>query len=334
MRCRSLQKCAVVAVTGPDEGGRSLSKRLSQVVLWAGLVLAALALWRLMPDLSAQRDRIGGVQLAGWILLMFFIWGCSVAAWRAIVTAFFGQPLPWSSAMRQTGLLLVGKYLPGGVFGWLARAYDGQGTGSRQRHLAAGAYEQLAALFIISSTGALFLAASWYGIGWLAGLILLPGLVSVGARLGARWLAHWPLAKAATAARALLAAAPTWPRLGVAAVWSQLGVLGWMLLVVWLALVVFQQPTHAALGLAGAFGLAVVIGIATIVVPGGVGVRESAFVALAVHWLGLADAVAFAALLRILSSLLDCGAGLAAFFLRGKPAIVERPQPYQEPPLP
>ena len=67
-----------------------------------------------------------------------------------------------------------------------------------------------------------------------------------------------------------------------------------------------------ALGLGGAFGLAITAGALAFFAPGGIGVREMSMAGLATLWLPMPQALALAALLRLLAVVLDIAAGVSA----------------------
>lgn len=74
----------------------------------------------------------------------------------------------------------------------------------------------------------------------------------------------------------------------------------------------FQLDLRTTLALAGAYGLSVVAGMIIVFVPGGIVVREGVFLLLCKDWLDPAQAIALAASLRLIFTVLDLGAGAAA----------------------
>lgn len=274
-----------------------------QVVLWLGLLMCVYALWR---SRMLMTDAVGRAGIMGWACVACLLvggWGFAVVAWRWYLLAYTGQVPSWRAAMRQMGLLLIGKYIPGGVFGFLARLYDQAGV-SRQRLFWAGLAEQSVGVVMpITLGGVLYLAAVWH-IAWLCLALSLPLLAVAGIRLLHR-LAEWlPWTR-----RHVVAELPAWRMLLLAATGQLAQLLFWVALAAMLAHALFGLEIQAALGVAGAFLLAVAAGMLVVFVPGGIGVREVALVGLASYWVEMPQATFLTALLRILSSALDLAAG-------------------------
>jgi len=292
--------------------GQAQWAAVKRIVLWLGLFLCGYALWRAR---ALAGDAIARVSPVGWICvctLLMAIWVLAVFAWRQYLRAYMGQDPGWRAAMRQVGLLLVGKYVPGGVFGFLARMYD-QPNVPRQRLFWAGLAEQAVGVSMpVALGGVLYMAATEVSLAWLWLIALLPLLALLGVwslHRCAGWL-PW-LRKHAVAS-----GMPVWPRFLLAAVAQVAQLLAWVSLVFVLVHDLYGMDGFSALGVAGAFLLAVAAGMVMVLAPGGIGVREAALVGLASHWLGTAQAIFMAALLRILSSLLDVFAGWVATLSR------------------
>lgn len=288
--------------------------RLRHVVLWLGLLLCGYAMWRAR---SLGEGALARLDFAGWggiALLLTAIWWLAVLAWRQYLLAYTGRTTKWRVVMRQLGLLLVGKYIPGGVFGFLARVYD-QPEPLRARLVWAGLAEQAVGLGMSSALGVvLYLAASREALAWVCLVPILP-LLAVSAvgllhRFGMR--AHW-LRRYADAS-----ALPSFRDLFLATTTQLMQLAVWGALVFMLARELYGVDGFMALGVSSAFLLAVVAGMLVVFTPGGIGVREVAMVGLAAPWLDTAQAVFLAALLRLLSSLLDVfSGGVAAVVAAG-----------------
>jgi uncharacterized membrane protein YbhN (UPF0104 family) len=233
------------------------------------------------------------------------VWVTSVAAWRNYLYSFTGAMPAWREAFRQIGLLLVGKYIPGGIFGFVARIYD-EASAQRGPLLAAGVVEQLVGAAMATMLGALCYLAGWYRQpAWLLLIVLLPPLAVVGTQLFAMVLRH------SSRLHRRIPVFPPWsrPQLLVAALLSLLQQISWALAVGLLAMHLFGLDLLSAIGVAGAFGLAVGAGVLVVVSPGGIGVREGAMTALAATWMGFDSALLLAALLRVVGVGLDLLAG-------------------------
>lgn len=286
-------------------------------ILWLGLLLCGYALWR-TRDLGA--DAFVEMSGVGWLLATLLLlsgWGLAVTSWRFYLHAYTGELPSWRTAIRQQGLLLVGKYVPGGVFGFLARMYD-QPRVPRKQLLWGGLAEQTAgAAMSIAVGGLLYLAAARHNLGWLYLVFLLPPLSVAGICLLHHFALRLPwLRMHVTETR------PEWQRLLPATSTQLMQLLAWVALVAMLAQQLHGISGLASLGVAGVFLLAVAAGMIVIIAPGGIGVREATLVGLSSIWLGTTQAIFLAAFLRLLSSLLDGFAGILAAMSRddGEPS--------------
>lgn len=279
-----------------------------RLVLWAGLLLCLYALWRAQ---SLVGDAAHGIGVGGWVFagaLLVLAWMLSVVAWRRYLLAYIKRDPGWSISMRQVGLLLVGKYVPGGIFGFLARIYDSPDE-PRARLVWAGLAEQFVGVAMSIALGAvLYLAAVRNEPAWICMVIVLPVLGAGGVRLmhhAAKW---FPFLRQ----RAGNLQLPAWTDLLLATATQLVQLLAWVALVALLASELYDVDGVAASGLAGAFMLAIAAGMLAVFVPGGIGVREAALIGLVSPWLDMGQAIFLTALLRIMSSLLDVFAGAVA----------------------
>jgi hypothetical protein len=288
-----------------------LVRRLSGGVLWLGLALCAYATWRMFPQIEQAKGRLGIWHAATLFTCLLAAWFLTVSAWRLIVLAFTSISIPWSNAFRQSGLLLVGKYIPGGVFGFMARMSEGDATVSTKRHFVAGLYEQATSLLITTATGAVFYLSARMQEPWLlAATLIIPFAVAAAApalgfvlsRLRKNIGPEIGEVEIRAPSRVLL------PALFL----QHLVVMSWMGIVVIMATGLYGLGLLPAIGVAGAFSLGISAGLLVIIVPGGMGIREGAFAGLAVAFLPWQAALACAAMLRMLAMLLDVGAGCVA----------------------
>ena len=286
-------------------------RALPQIALWLGLGLCMVAVYRMAPEISTAFNRTRWPTILGLTGTLLATWLLAVAAWRVMVDAFVARRMSWRVAIRQSGLLLMGKYIPGGIFGLVARASDPDNGDSRQVHLGIGMYEQIGKVAVMTGTGLVLLVSSLWRP---AALIALPLIPAASAEI--IYLTHRiirPIMK-----RFLIQAHSPKPKRSalISALFiTQASCLGWSVIVFWISVDIFSQPIPTSIGLAGAFGISVVIGSLAVFMPGGIGVREMSMVGLASHWLPLQEAVTLAALLRILSVALDCVAGVASLLL-------------------
>lgn len=276
-------------------------------LLWLGLALCGVALWQTREVATDNLASTGAETWALAALQMLLAWGLAVASWRLYLRAYTGKMCSWRTVIRQTGYLLIGKYVPGGVIGFAARVYD-EPDAPRRPLVWAGVAEQAVNAMMSLCVGAvLYFAAFKSDLVWLACLLFLPPLAVAGVRLlhllsrRLPWLhkhAHHP--------------EPGWRSVACAASLQMIQVMVWAMLLITLAQQVHGLGNEAAIGVAGAFLIAVAAGMLVVVAPGGVGVREATLIGLSSPWLGIAHAVFLAALLRLLTILLDAFAGIAA----------------------
>lgn len=283
-----------------------------RLVLWLGLAVCLYAVWDARERIVDVAERIG---LSGWIIVglsMAVSWVLAVSAWRAYARAYTGLSMSLRSGLRQSGLLLVGKYVPGGVFGFLARLLDGP----REQHgdlVVAGLSEQVVGLFTAVAMGLiLYIGARMNEVGILAAScgvpfasLLIVACLHRALRFG--WFRSVLRVERVPSPLAL-------PLLfGVALQWMQCAI--WSVLVVYLSSVVFGIDLLSAIGVAGAFGVAVGAGMLVVMAPGGIGVREGVLSFLALLWLSAGQAILLAAMMRLVTTLLDLLAGAVAFSL-------------------
>jgi uncharacterized membrane protein YbhN (UPF0104 family) len=297
---------------------RSRAATLSGLV---GLVLAAIAIAfvvrALLRDREEIEDALGQAQ-PGWLLV-----GLGLAAIGMTAIA-----LPWRRALRLLGSDLaygpivaryyvgeIGKYVPGGVWPILGRGELARRAGVRRAAAYGSVALSLAALYLAAMfvvvAGLPALLAGDDGSGPVAVVLLLPvGVIGLHPRVlgaGLRVLER-------VARRPLDLDLPTWRDSVTLLVlyvpaWLAIGAATW-------AVARALDPGAELLEVGAAAVLSWVVGFVLVPVPGGVGVREAAFVA-AVGSIdpGIAAATAVAA--RALFVTVDAvGAALGALAIR------------------
>lgn len=260
--------------------GRVLSLMRSTVVR-AGFVVVALGfgVFAVASRWSQVRAALtelspGSAVLAVLTSLVFVL--ATMASWRAVLRDL-GSALGWGTATTIFAVSQLGKYVPGGVWNFVAAAEMGADAAIPRRRSVSG---MMVALLISVTTGLL-----------LAGVGLLLGPREVSERFW--WVALalplllvllWPgvLNRVLDRLLRLVRRPPlerrlTLPGIGRAAGWAMLA---WGLggLQVWLIAVSVGLPrTPATLALAVAgYALAWTAGFLVVVVPAGLGVREAA----------------------------------------------------------
>lgn len=295
-------------------------------LLWLGLLLCAMVLRRYGADVAGVLGRLHGGIVAACIGLMLVILLAGASAWVQTVRAIAGVHLSVAAALRQVGMLLVGKYIPGGVFGFLARVYDSDHADARGRLVAAGLFEQALGLFTVTASGlVLWTAAFWRQPAALLGLAVVPPVAMAICRLAFAALRRMGWQRLQVAVDQIHEASAERGRLLRTAWLTQVTVLGWAAIVALVAGAGFGLDPMAALGVAGGFSLAVTAGMLALFAPGGIGVREAGVVLLSGPWLDAPTALVLAAALRILSVAFDLFAGGVALLVgaaRTRPAFL------------
>jgi len=279
-----------------------------RALLWVGLGLCGFALWRTRSLSGEAIQQLSSIQWALIALLLVLIWILAVASWHAYLRSYSISDARWRTAARQLGLLLIGKYLPGGIFGFLMRLYD---SPKEQRHklLWASLADQGCGIALPILLGLLILFVV-IRESWPAAVLLLalPFLAVFGIELMQHCATRIPWISRYTGSPMM---AP-WRSLLPATTLQLAQIIAWVGLVTFLASQLYGLDSHEALCVAGAFLLAVSAGMLVVILPSGIGAREAALVALASQWIETNQAIHLAALLRIIGSVLDVLAGLAA----------------------
>jgi len=237
-------------------------------------------------------------QVLEWILLSI--------AWQQTILRLSNKSQNLADCFTQLTMVMVGKYIPGKVWGMLARGMHLKTTGlDYAESLVATYVEQI--LFV--HTGITLGSLAWYlvtgsglwallGIVSMLGILLVPALntwlFSTGNRIIRRWLAdkvrlpdtpttlnmadyvrlyllytlHW-LADLAIPSAVFLVVSPQWP------------------------------TTDLLLLLAGANAFGIIVGFFAFFAPGGIGVREGVIVGLMLAYMPLQDAMLFVLAYRL-----------------------------------
>ncbi len=237
-------------------------------------------------------------QVLEWILLSI--------AWQQTILRLSNKSQNLTDCFAQLTMVMVGKYIPGKVWGMLARGMHLKTTGlDYAESLVATYVEQI--LFV--HTGITLGSLAWYlatgsglwallGIVSMLGILLVPALntwlFSTGNRIIRRWLAdkvrlpdtpptlnmsdyvrlyllytlHW-LADLAIPSAVFLIVSPQWP------------------------------TTDLLLLLAGANAFGIIVGFFAFFAPGGIGVREGVIVGLMLAYMPLQDAMLFVLAYRL-----------------------------------
>lgn len=283
----------------------------------AGFMLAALAAacWAVAENWVEVRDAVGRLDLwevlASLALSFAFVWA-TMRAWRVLLNDA-GAAIDPIAARRIFYVSQVAKYLPGGVWNFVAAAEMGADHQITRRR----SVTVLLTSMLVSVVTGLGLATLAFVIGpagllgrywWV--LLVLPVFAAV---LHPAVLNRLINAALRLLRRAGLERPMSAPAIGQAALWSSLA---WILAggQVWLILVGLGNPPRLdtyVLVLSG-YALAWVVGFLIFFIPAGVGVRE---VVLGVSLAGLVsggDIVVLILLSRLLFTVADLVLGLMA----------------------
>ncbi|MDX3458138.1 lysylphosphatidylglycerol synthase domain-containing protein [Streptomyces sp. ME02-8801-2C] len=254
----------------------SRSRRLLRTALAATFLAAATAgmgavLWGHGDDVLAMFSGPRATALLGCALLLKALGQLAGwASWRAGLTGL-GAPLPARQSARIYFLALLGKYIPGPVWGVLAYVRLGGAVG-----VGAG---RMVTAYLLNTVVVLLTAA-------VVGLLCAPGLGAGGLwllaaaplALAVLWRPRMLLRVVSGAAR-LLRREPPSADFSDRSVRAAIGLetLCWAVsgLHLWLiAVLLGASPGQALPVCLGAFALATVVGALTLVVPDGAGTRE------------------------------------------------------------
>lgn len=289
-----------------------LSALRSPAVKWTFLVVAlalgVVAVVRNWPEITAALEELRWTTvIASLLASLIYIW-CTMLSWRAVL-GDLGSRMTLPVSLTMFGLSQIGKYIPGGVWNFVAVAEIGADHQiPRRRSLSAMAVSILISLmtglalgtvaFVLSPAEAL---QRWEWLLFVAPLLILMLLPPVMNRLIGMLLK--------ITRRPGLEHPLTFAGLGRASAWA---VIGWLMagVHVWLLAVDLGMAPSVrtwALGTA-AYALAWVAGFLVVVSPAGVGVREAVLAAgLAGAGMATGEILALVLLSRFLLTLTDFG---------------------------
>lgn len=297
-------------------------KRIAWLFLNAGLVVglgfATISLL-LGADYGPRIYAINGSQLIVLAILQLLCLLLSVLVWLFTLRDVEGIGVSFRSAVVHVAFMLCAKYIPGKVWGLIARGALIERSGaSVERILNCTLVEQLFVLFSGCAVGATFLLAGAFGLQWLVLLLLvllvLPsvfnGLIQVIfllLRIFPRIFERLPFPQCFTLERKIvyrlfLLYSLQWIAIG--AVMIQLA----------FALDLPADPRIASF-IVGALAIAVIAGFVVLFIPGGIGVREGVLVAVLSPFIGFESSVMLSACHRIWITLYDLLVGCVGLLL-------------------
>ena len=281
----------------PERSGRRAAVASTAVGVVLALAAAVFVGRALVRDRAEIGDALDGASV-GWLALaaVLAVVGMTAIAipWRRAIQ-LLGDDLPMSQVIRRYFVGEIGKYVPGGVWPILGRGELAVRWGVRRTAAYGSVLLSLVALYLASMfivvAGLPSLLSGDDGTGPIAVLLLLPvGLVALhprilGAAIGllervSRRQVHLSIPPWRSSIALVVRYVPAWLAIG-SATWAVARSL---------------DPSAGIVEIGTAATLSWLIGFVLVPVPGGVGVREAAFVAAAGSLdPGIAAAVAVAA---------------------------------------
>jgi len=293
----------------------AIRRALLLALLWGGLLLCGFMVkrhWVQSSALFAGLGLWGGITV---VLACTLIWSLAVASWQRVIFAHGRMEVAWGAAARHLALLLVGKYLPGGIWGFAARLADSASLRPMTGMLAAGLTEQWFSILMIALIGGVaLLSAEWHSFAVLMSAALFPLFAIQGvalmhrvARFAGRFV---PSRFLGVCKKMSIDVDPG--KLWCPALLTMIQMVITLAMVGYVAHSAYALNWWSALAVAGSYGLGVTIGMAVIFMPGGILVREMVFVVLCKGWIPQAEAIALAGCLRLIFTGFDFAAALAA----------------------
>lgn len=265
------------------------------------LVVAGLAVYGLASQwtqVHADLARLAWYDVTGAVLCVLAGLGCMMLAWRALL-ADLGSPLPLVPAIRVMFVGQLGKYLPGAVWAVaaqveLARDYQIPRRRSGTASLVAMATTLVVGLAVAGITLPLVSASAARHYWWVLAITpfavacLYPPVIKFGLDLVLKTVRKPPLEKSVSVPG--MARALAWTTLG----WLFYGAHAYLLISEFAG----RSPHTLALSL-GAYALAWAVGFLIIFIPGGIGAREVALIAVLAPVMPSASALVVALASRV-----------------------------------
>lgn len=242
------------------------------------------------------------------------IWS-NMRLWRYLLYIQTGRNISTSASLVGTASLMIGKYIPGKVLGIIGRISSVSTQIDSKAATNAALIEQVYLLLSLLALSLLALGAK-ADSHFLWGLFLLGMCVIIffppflGREIGKVFRGRF---KSQSEAIIRLT-----PQISLLLCFYAFLAAICVITIAWFAvdLLGLDPSPSERFGLIGAYALAITAGMLAIIVPGGIGVREASFVLLAENWIGVEQAIALAAVLRLINVLADLivgvvGVGLA-----------------------
>ena len=282
-------------------------------LLAVAIGLAVYGLASQWTQVHADLAKLAGYDVAGAAVCVMAGLGCMMLAWRALL-ADLGSALPLPAAVRVMFIGQLGKYVPGAVWALaaqveLARDYDVPRRRSATASLVGMATTLVVGLVVAGVTLPLTSASAVRHYWWvlaitpLAVACLYPPVIKFGLDLVLKVARRPPLEKSVSVGG--MARALAWTTLG----WLCYGAHAWLLISEFAG-----RGGHVLALSLGGYALAWAVGFLIIFVPGGIGAREIALIAVLAPVMSSASALVVALASRgvmTVGDLVWAGVGLA-----------------------
>jgi uncharacterized membrane protein YbhN (UPF0104 family) len=282
-------------------------------LLVAVVGLAVYGLASQWTQVHADLAKLAWYDVTGAALCAIAGLGCMMLAWRALL-ADLGSPLPLPAAIRVMFVGQLGKYVPGAVWAVaaqveLARDYEVPRRRSATASLVSMATTLVVGLVAAGVTLPLISASAARHYWWVLAITpfavacLYPPVIKFGLDLVLKTARRPPLEKSVSVPG--MARALAWTTVG----WLFYGAHAWLLIGEFAG----RSGHTLALSL-GAYALAWSVGFLIIFVPGGIGAREVALIAVLAPVMPSASALVIALASRVVMTVGDlvwAGVGLA-----------------------
>jgi len=259
---------------------------------------------------------VSGRFLALTVLAQLVFWAVAATMWSRVTLATADVSLPVFKSFRQLALVALGKYLPGKVWGIVARGSEMTAQGiSVQRATVATFYEQFILLHSAVAICAVLFAVqrpSWLSFSamLIAVASVLSGSIfsSIAIRSGTWLAAKVGLGLSAPDLTPLRSAEYIRLAMGYAIIWLLSGIV-----LICLYRAFFASPVDLPImtGLIMANAIAIAVGFFAIFAPGAIGVREAIAASILTAWIPFADAAALTILFRLWTVSMDAIAGFS-----------------------
>ncbi|MCP5149473.1 MAG: flippase-like domain-containing protein [Ectothiorhodospiraceae bacterium] len=281
-----------------------------------GLVAICVAVMALVgQDPTRALTALEPLLLTALVVAFAMLTLLAAIGWRWCLAATSGASPGLGLALVNVSYMLVAKYLPGKVWGVLARVALAPSAGvTATAVVRASVAEQMLTIWAGMVVGGSALALPWLSpLAIVACALLALALTPLAVSTALSMLGV--LVRLVPALRRRVD--PTHLGLRLAATQALRVVMpylvSWVIIVGCVALLthaIASTPAREAIAVGGAYAVGTLAGFVVLLAPGGIGVRESAFVLLSLPFIEARDAIAVAAALRIWTTAGDVAAGL------------------------